>query len=130
MSKERSGRGVGNLVVAVYGVFALSATVRALYQLLRKYDEAPVAYWLSLLAGVVYFVATFALAKHNLSLAKKTLIFELVGVLVIGLMSFIRPELFAHPTVWSFFGMGYGFIPLALPIFGLWWISGRKSSSK
>ena len=47
MSKERAGRGVGNLVVAVYGVFALSATVRALYQLLRKYDEAPVAYWLS-----------------------------------------------------------------------------------
>ncbi len=127
MSKERSGRGVGNLVVAVYGVFALSATVRALYQLLRKYDEAPVAYWLSLLAGLVYFVATFALAKNKLSLAKKTLIFELFGVLVIGILSFTHAELFAHPTVWSFFGMGYGFIPLALPIFGLWWITGRKS---
>ena len=127
MSKERTGRGVGNLVVAVYGVFALSATVRALYQLLRKYDEAPVAYWLSLLAGLVYFVATFALAKNNLSLAKKTLTFELSGVLVIGILSFTHEELFAHPTVWSFFGMGYGFIPLALPIFGLWWITGRKS---
>lgn len=127
MRKERAGRGVGNLVVAVYGVFALSATVRALYQLLRKYDEAPVAYWLSLLAGLVYFVATFALAKNKLSLAKKTLTFELFGVLVIGILSFTHAELFAHPTVWSFFGMGYGFIPLALPIFGLWWITGRKS---
>jgi hypothetical protein len=126
MSQERSGRGAGNLVVAVYGVFALSATVRALYQLLRKYDEAPLAYWLSLLAGIVYFVATFALAKNKLSLAQKTLLFELIGVLVIGSLSFIHPELFAHPTVWSYFGYGYGFVPLLLPIFGLWWISRRN----
>lgn len=126
MSKERSSRGVGNLVVAVYGVFALSATVRAIYQLLRKYDEASLAYWLSLFAGVIYFVATFALAKNRLTLAKRTLIIELIGVLLIGSLSFIHPELFAHPTVWSFFGMGYGFIPMVLPIFGLWWISVRK----
>ena len=127
MSNQRSGRGVGNLVIAIYGVFALSATVRASYQLLRKYDDAPVAYWLSLLSAVVYVVATFALAKGNFKLARYTLIFELVGVLAVGSLSLAVPELFAHPTVWSFFGIGYGFIPLLLPVFGLWWISRRKS---
>jgi len=127
MSNQRSGRGVGNLVIAIYGVFALSATVRASYQLLRKYEDAPLAYWLSLLSAVVYVIATFALAKSNFKLAKSTLIFELVGVLAVGSLSLLAPALFAHQTVWSFFGIGYGFIPLLLPVFGLWWISRRKS---
>jgi hypothetical protein len=127
MSNQRSGRGVGNLVIAIYGVFALSATVRASYQLLRKYEDAPLAYWLSLLSAVVYVIATFALAKSNFKLAKYTLIFELAGVLAVGSLSLLVPALFAHPTVWSFFGIGYGFIPLLLPVFGLWWISRRKS---
>jgi hypothetical protein len=130
MSSKRPDRGIGNLVVAVYGVFALSATVRASYQLIRRYEEAPLAYWLSLFSALIYVVATIALARNKVVLAKYTLIFELVGVVVIGLLSVLVPSLFAHPTVWSFFGMGYGFIPLALPIFGLWWISARKSSLK
>jgi hypothetical protein len=127
MSNQRSGRGVGNLVIAIYGVFAISATVRASYQLLRKYEDAPLAYWLSLLSAVVYVIATFALARSNFKLAKYTLIFELAGVLAVGSLSLLVPALFAHPTVWSFFGIGYGFIPLLLPVFGLWWISRRKS---
>jgi len=130
MSSKRPDRGIGNLVVAVYGVFALSATVRASYQLIRRYEEAPLAYWLSLFSALIYVVATIALARNKVVLAKYTLIFELVGVIAIGLLSVLVPSLFAHPTVWSFFGMGYGFIPLALPIFGLWWISARKSSLK
>jgi len=130
MSSKRPDRGIGNLVVAVYGVFAISATVRASYQLIRRYEEAPLAYWLSLFSALIYVVATIALARNKVVLAKYTLIFELVGVVAIGLLSVLVPSLFAHPTVWSFFGMGYGFIPLALPIFGLWWISARKSSLK
>ena len=128
MSSMRQERGIGNLVIAVYGVFAISATVRAIYQLVRRYDEAPLAYWLSLFSALVYIVATIALAKNNVSLAKNTLIFELLGVLTVGSMSLLIPKIFDHPTVWSYFGVGYGFIPLLLPIFGLWWISGRKSS--
>ena len=122
MNAKTQNRGVGTLVIAIYGVFALSASVRAGYQLLRKYEEAPLAYWLSLLAAVVYIVATFALARGNFALANKTLIFELAGVLVIGTLSLTVPSLFAHPSVWSFYGMGYGFIPLLLPMFGLWWL--------
>jgi hypothetical protein len=122
MRSELQGRGVGTLVIAIYGIFALSASVRASYQLLRKYEEAPLAYWLSLLAAVVYVIATFALAKGKYDLANKTLMFELAGVLIIGTLSLVTPALFAHPSVWSYFGMGYGFIPLLLPIFGLWWV--------
>jgi hypothetical protein len=122
MNAKTQNRGVGTLVIAIYGVFALSASVRAGYQLLRKYEEAPLAYWLSLVAAVVYIVATFALARGNFALANKTLIFELAGVLIIGTLSLTVPSLFAHPSVWSFYGMGYGFIPLLLPMFGLWWL--------
>lgn len=114
--------GLGNLVIAIYGVFSLSATVRALYQLFRKFDEAPFAYSLSLLAGLIYILATIAFVKGNYKLAKLTLVFELVGVGTVGLLSLVEPNWFAHPSVWSYFGMGYGFIPLALPIFGLWWL--------
>ena len=34
----------------------------------------------------------------------------------------LLPDLFAHPTVWSWFGLGYLFVPLVLPFFGLWWL--------
>jgi hypothetical protein len=122
MTEKVKSRGVGTVVIAIYGVFALSASVRASYQLLRKYEEAPLAYWLSLLAAVVYIVATFALAKRKYDFANKTLMFELAGVLMIGTLSLTVPSLFDHPSVWSYYGMGYGFIPLLLPIFGLWWV--------
>ena len=122
MTEKVKGQGVGTLVIAIYGVFALSASVRATYQLLRKYEEAPLAYWLSLVAAVVYIIVTFALARGQYDLARKTLVFELTGVLIIGTLSIAVPSLFAHPSVWSFFGMGYGFIPLSLPLFGLWWV--------
>jgi hypothetical protein len=69
---------------------------------------------------------TFALAKGNFALARVTLVFELFGVISVGLLSNLVPKLFAHPSVWSYFGLGYGLIPLLLPIFGLWWIRRAK----
>jgi hypothetical protein len=116
--------GPGRLLIAVYGVFALSATARASFQLITKFEEAPLAYSLSAISALVYVVATLALAKGERwrTLAYVTVVFELVGVLAVGLMSLILPELFAHPSVWSLFGAGYAFIPLALPILGLIWL--------
>ena len=127
MSKQPKSQGVGRLLVAVYAVFAISSSARALYQLATKFSDAPVAYSLSALAAVVYIVATIALAKHSLkTLALITVAFELVGVITVGILSFTHPELFAHPSVWSKFGQGYGFIPFLLPILGLLWL--RKQS--
>jgi len=43
----RKNLGVGRLLIAVYAVFALSATARAGYQLLFEFEQAPVAYSLA-----------------------------------------------------------------------------------
>ena len=47
---------------------------------------------------------------------------EAVGVVVVGTLSLVRPEWFPDQTVWSDYGIGYGFIPLVLPFIGLWWL--------
>ncbi|MFY9677228.1 MAG: hypothetical protein WAK06_01465, partial [Glutamicibacter protophormiae] len=35
--------GLGRVIIAVYGILALAATVRAVYQIVSKFDEAPEA---------------------------------------------------------------------------------------
>ena len=120
----RKTSGPGRLLVAVYGVFALSASARASFQLVTKFEEAPLAYSLSAVSAFVYIIATIALARGQRSraLALATVGFELVGVVAVGALSLLLPELFAHPSVWSGFGSGYAFIPLLLPILGLIWL--------
>ena len=118
---------MGRLLIAVYGVFALSATARAGYQLLTEFSQAPVAYSLSAISALVYVIATLALATNRRSLALATVWFELIGVIFVGTLSIVLPQLFAHPSIWSQFGVGYGFVPLLLPILGLVWIYRRKN---
>ena len=55
--------GPGRALVGVYGVFALSASARAGYQIATKFAEAPLAYSLSAFSALVYILATVALAK-------------------------------------------------------------------
>ena len=55
--------GPGRVLVAVYAVFALAATARGGFQLATKFHEAPLAYTLSLIAGVIYLVAAIGLAR-------------------------------------------------------------------
>lgn len=109
----------------MYGVFALAATARSLVQLLTKADEAPLAYALSALAGVVYIAATLGLAEvgpQPRRLAWGAVGFELVGVLTVGTLTVLDPELFPDQTVWSSYGAGYGWLPLVLPFVGLAWL--------
>jgi len=120
--------GIGRLLIAIYGIFAISATARASYQLFTEFSQAPVAYLLSLFSAVVYLIATFALAQERSKLAVWAVVIELVGVLLVGALSFLVPALFAHPSVWSGFGSGYGYVPLVLPILGLVWLRSRKSA--
>ena len=118
--------GIGRVLVIVYAIMALAATGRSLVQIIERYDEAPLAYTLSALSALVYILATLALifsgSRGWYRVAWIAIGFELVGVLVVGTLTFVMPELFAHPTVWSWFGMGYVFVPLVLPFFGLWWL--------
>jgi hypothetical protein len=125
-ARTRGMTGVGRVLVIVYGIMALAATGRSFVQIVREFDDAPVAYTLSALAAVVYIVATLALVFSArpawYRVAWVAIGFELVGVLVVGTLSLALPSLFQHPTVWSVYGIGYLFIPLVLPFLGLWWL--------
>ncbi|MCW2831731.1 MAG: hypothetical protein JWP31_2423 [Aeromicrobium sp.] len=118
-----TSHGFGRTLVAIYAVFALAATARSAYQLAVEVDaDTVVPYLLSAFAGVVYVVATFALATNRRGLALVTIGIELVGVLTVGVLSLVDGDLFPDQTVWSDFGGGYGFVPLVLPLVGLWWL--------
>jgi len=109
-------------------VFAISATARASFQLITKFEEAPVAYSLSALSAVVYVFAAISMAKASWRhLAGYAIWFELIGVLSVGVLSFVSPSLFAHPSVWSEFGAGYAYIPLLLPVLGLIWLRKQRA---
>jgi len=113
------------VLVALYAVFALAAGARSLVQISTRLGEAPLAYSLSLVAAVVYLVATLALRRTSeaaLRVARTALLFEAAGVVVVGTLSLVQPEWFPDQTVWSDYGIGYGFVPLVLPFAGLWWL--------
>lgn len=128
-TKAERQKGLGRVLVMVYIVLALAASFRSFYQIVSKFDEAPVAYTLSAVAAAVYIVATVALIIHRgvwRTVAWAAIIFELVGVIVVGTLSLTMPEYFAHPSVWSTYGIGYVFIPLVLPVLGILWLSKTK----
>ncbi|BCJ66604.1 membrane protein [Polymorphospora rubra] len=124
MSRMLNG-GPGRVLIAIYLLFAIAATARAGLQIATRFGEAPLAYLLSAFAAVVYIVATYGLARagelgRRIALVCCTI--ELVGVLVVGAASLLVPSAFPDDTVWSGFGVGYGYIPLLLPVLGLLWL--------
>jgi surface polysaccharide O-acyltransferase-like enzyme len=125
-----TNQGFGRVLVVIYAIFAIGATSRSVIQVSTRFDEAPIAYSLSTFAAVVYVIATVALARgHETSrrIAYVAISIEMAGVLIVGAASVIFPDAFPRASVWSYFGMGYLFIPLVLPIVGLWWL--RKTTS-
>lgn len=132
--------GPGRILVAVYAVLAVAATGRSVFQIIDRFDEAPIAFSLSALAAVVYIVATLALAVRWTTVAWVTIGFELVGVLVIGTVSVLAPGLLGldsvdpfgrEATVWSAYGAGYLCIPLVLPVIGLLYLwRGRRPTAE
>ncbi|WP_353511397.1 hypothetical protein [Intrasporangium sp.] len=122
---SHTGRGPGRLIVALYGLLALAATGRSVLQIVEYFDRAPVSYLLSALAALIYIVATIGLARGDrvsVRIASVAIVIELIGVLVVGAVSYVAPEAFPDKTVWSHFGQGYGYVPLVLPVLGLLWI--------
>ena len=108
--------GLGRVLIAFYALFAVAATGRSSVQLATKASEAPLPYTLSAVAAVVYIAATLGLARAGdrwRRVAWASVVTELVGVLVVGSLSVFDPAAFPDDTVWSGFGAGYGFLPLA-----------------
>jgi hypothetical protein len=117
--------GLGRVLLFVYGTFALAASARAGVQIATKFSEAPLAYLLSALAALVYIAATVGLAiggRRGRLIALTSCSIELVGVLVVGTLSIGDKQAFPDATVWSGYGSGYGYVPLVLPMVGLWWL--------
>jgi hypothetical protein len=132
---QRRSLGVGRVLIVVYAILAIGATSRAVYQMATVYSTAPVAITLSALSGVVYIVATIALFRPGRTwyrVAWITISFELLGVIVIGTLSILVPSIFVQGsgvdgTVWSYYGYGYLFIPLVLPVLGMLWLRSRRA---
>ena len=123
--RSRTVTGPGRVLVAVYAVFAVAATSRAAVQIATDFDEAPIPYLLSAFAAVVYVVATVGLARTGRTswrVALAAVGIELAGVLSVGTLTLFDRNDFPDATVWSGYGSGYGFVPLVLPILGLWWL--------
>jgi hypothetical protein len=117
----------GRVLVAAYTVLAIAAGARSAVQLATELSEAPLAYLLSAAAAVVYLVAAIALRRpdqvgHRVAAVSMTV--ELVGVLAVGTFTLVQPGDFPDQTVWSGYGAGYVFVPLVLPVLGLWWLRG------
>ena len=130
---RRTSEGPGRALVSVYGVLALAACARGGFEVTTKFHEAPLSYSLALFAGVVYAVATLALATNRRWLAWPTVLTEMVGVIVVGTLSFVAPGLFRlHASVWSSFGVEYFLVPLVLPFLGVSWLrrSGRAAADE
>lgn len=130
--------GIGRVLVAVYAILAIAALGRSIFQIIDRFEEAPIAFSLSAVAAVVYVLATIALAAGWDRLAWVTISFELAGVLLVGALSVFAPQLLgldsADPfgreaTVWSAFGAGYLFVPLVLPVLGILWLRSRARAT-
>lgn len=131
--------GIGRVLVAVYGILALAATGRSMFQIIDRFGEAPLAFSLSALSGVVYILATIALVMPGAGwfcVARLTIGFELIGVLLVGTISVAAPAFLGlnsinpfgrESTVWSAYGLGYLLIPLILPVLGLVYLRRRAT---
>lgn len=134
--------GVGRVLIVVYAILAIGATSRAIFQIamyFSSYPSARLPITLSAVSGIIYIMATIALiapGKAWYRVAWITISFELAGVLVVGTLSVALPGIFAGPasvpdvadgTVWSSYGIGYVFIPVALPVLGLLWLRSRRA---
>lgn len=123
--------GPGRTLIVFYFIMTIAALVRSAFQLATAFSAAPVAILLSFIAGVIYLVATINLIRTGRTayrIAFAAIVFELVGVLVVGTLSFLLPAVFPFDyTVWWGFGAGYLLIPLALPILGILFLRSQRA---
>jgi integral membrane protein len=128
-----SRSGAHQVLLLVYALFTLSAGARAVVQLATKADHAPVAYSLSLLAAVTYalgWVAIRRASEGRTAFASRMLWIELTGVVTVGTLSLLVRDWFPDSSVWSDYGIDYGFVPIVLPVAGLLWLRAQDPDRK
>jgi hypothetical protein len=123
-------RAAGVILAISYPELALSAGVRAAYQLFFK--EGVTDYLPAILSGVAavcYLLATVGFVVRQRwawRLSVSMLTFELAMVLVVGTISLLNPDVIGR-TVWGRFGADYGYFPLIQPLLGLAWLFHRET---
>jgi uncharacterized membrane protein YciS (DUF1049 family) len=130
---EHHKSGPHKLLLTVYAIFTVAAGARSGVQIARDFDAAPAAYSLSVLAAVTYalgWVAIRRAAAGRLRFAAVMLWLELAGVLGVGTLSLARPGWFPDSSVWSGYGIGYGFVPAVLPVLGLLWLRQQRAAQQ
>ncbi|MFJ2935763.1 hypothetical protein ACIO8G_23770 [Streptomyces sp. NPDC087219] len=131
-TKARLVTGPGILLVWLYGVMSVGAVSRSIYQIATEFDRAPLAYSLSALAAVVYAFITYTLVRGGEKARRAALVCcaaELTGVLIVGTWTLVEPSAFPDATVWSDYGYGYLFIPVLLPLSGIWWLRRSRTAT-
>ncbi|MGW0119270.1 hypothetical protein [Streptomyces sp. NPDC003327] len=131
-ARTRLVTGPGMLLVWLYGVMSVGAVSRSIYEIATKFDAAPLAYTLSAVAAVVYVFITYTLVRGGETARRAALACcaaELTGVLVVGTWTLADPSAFPDSTVWSDFGYGYVFIPVLLPLSGIWWLRRSRAAT-
>jgi len=114
--------GPTRLLAVSYSILALAAGARSITQIATRLDDAPLAYGLSAVAACVYLLIAVGLRQPTSrwrQVVRAACAAELVWVLLVGTATIARPGAFADETVWSHYGAGYGFLPLALPVLTL-----------
>jgi hypothetical protein len=129
MTSRRASRGASDVLAFFYGLWAFSALGRSSWEYLFKQNVPTyVPAHLSTFVGVLYILIVVGLRKrapHWWRVTLALLIVELAGVLIVGTIDVIQP--FPYATVWSKYGIGYFFMPLALPIAGLIWMLRKET---
>jgi hypothetical protein len=137
MTERRPARprtsGPGRTLIVFYFIMTIAALARSIFEIVARFDVAPVSYLLSLVAGLVYLVATVALVSPGRTaylVAGSAITFELLGVLVVGTVTVLDPALFPltgdRGTVWGYYGLEYLLIPLVLPVLGLLFLRSQR----
>lgn len=121
----------GVILAVSYPVLALSTGFRAIF---RIFFKEGVTYYLppamSLVAALSYLIATIGIVYREKWgqgawwLSVTVLGFETACTLVVGIFSYIEPEIIGN-TAWRHFGADYGYFPLFQPLLGLAWLANK-----
>lgn len=128
-SEKEVRTGPHKVLLAFYAIFWLAAGARSAVQLATAADRAPVAYSLSAVAACTYAAGWVAIRRASVGrtgFASVMLWVELFGVFCVGTLSLVHTAWFPDASVWSDYGIGYGFVPAVLPIAGLYWLRRQK----
>jgi hypothetical protein len=121
----RVATAAGYVLALSYPILALSIGVRAIVQLCCRPElGSKTGPALSLVAALVYVVAAIGFARRDRPawyLSVAALGFELVMVLAVGTVTWLRPAAIQH-SAWRNFGQDYGYFLLIQPLLGLLWL--------